>query len=292
MAGGVNLVALTAPSSQYDRVASASAAAVIQGYSTSFGWASRLLTEPVRSHVRNVYALVRVADEVVDDPTTAWSDAERRLVLDRLEAETYDALRTRRSANLVVHAFASTASLVGIDRRLIEPFFSSMRTDLSVRTHDRESFEAYVYGSAEVVGLMCLRVFVRGDDAAYERLAAPAARLGAAFQKLNFLRDVAEDHGVRGRSYFPDLDPERFSDADRDAVLDDVDADLAAAASALPYLPPSSRRAVAAAHALFAALSRRLRATPAEQIRRERVRVPNQVKAAAVARTVLTGRRA
>lgn len=282
-----------APAGRYDRVASASSAVVIQAYSTSFGWACRLLAEPVRSCVRDVYALVRVADEVVDEPCDAWSAEQRREVLDRLEQETYDALRTGRSANLVVHAFAGTARRAGIGPDLVAPFFASMRADLSVRVHDPQSFAAYVHGSAEVVGLMCLRVFTAGDTAAYDRLAPAAARLGAAFQKLNFLRDIAEDHGVRGRRYFPGLDPDAFSDADRDAVLDDVDADLAAAATALPELPPSSRRAVAAAHALFAALSRRLRATPAARIRADRVRVPGPVKAAVLARVALgagTGR--
>ncbi len=213
----------------YDRVASASAAAVIRGYSTSFGWACRLLAEPVRTHVRNVYALVRVADEIVDEPDGGWADGDRGAALDALEAETYAALRTGRSANLVVHAFAVTARRSGIDRSLVEPFFRSMRADLSVTTHDAESYRDYVHGSAEVVGLMCLRVFVDGDDAAYERLAPAAARLGAAFQKLNFLRDVAEDHGMRGRSYLPGVDCSALTDADRDDVLDDIDDDLAVA---------------------------------------------------------------
>jgi phytoene/squalene synthetase len=274
----------------YDRVASASAAAVIRGYSTSFGWACRLLAEPVRTHVRNVYALVRVADEIVDE-TDRWADGDRGAALDALESETYAALRTGRSANLVVHAFAVTARRSGIDRSLVEPFFRSMRADLSVTTHDERSYRDYVHGSAEVVGLMCLRVFVDGDDAAYERLAPAAARLGAAFQKLNFLRDVAEDHGLRGRSYLPGVDCSALTDADRDDVLDDIDGDLAVAAAALPGLPPSSRVAVAAAHGLFTELARRLRATPAEVICRERVRVPDRVKAAVLARVLVTGGR-
>jgi phytoene/squalene synthetase len=277
--------------SRYDTVSSASAAAVIRGYSTSFGWACRLLAEPVRSYVRNVYAFVRVADEIVDEPDPTWPADERRVVLDRLEQETYDTLRTGRSANLVVHAFVRTACLYGIDRRLVEPFFASMRADLSVAAHDGDSLAEYVHGSAEVVGLMCLRIFTGGDELTYQRLAPAAARLGAAFQKVNFLRDLAEDHDELGRIYFPGLNPEAFSDAHRDVLLDDIDADLAAAAVAVPQLPPSSRRAVAAAHALFAELSRRLRATPAAQIRRARVRVPDPVKARILARVLLTGGR-
>jgi phytoene/squalene synthetase len=275
---------------RYDAVAQASAAVVIAGYSTSFGWATRLLVEPVRTHVRNVYALVRVADEIVDAPGE-WPADQRGHLLTVLEEETYQALRTGHSANLVVHAFALTGRRCGIGPDLVEPFFASMRADLSVTAHDAGSFAAYVYGSAEVVGLMCLRVFVPGDERAYAELADGAARLGAAFQKLNFLRDLAEDHDLRGRSYFPGVDVDRLDDACRDALLDDVAADLAAARAVIPRLPASSRRAVRAAHDLFAELARRLRVTPAATLTRTRVRVPDLVKARILVRAVLKGRR-
>ncbi|WP_446719763.1 phytoene/squalene synthase family protein [Isoptericola sp. F-RaC21] len=275
----------------YDAVAVRSAAVVIRAYSSSFGWACRLLGGPVRDHVRTVYALVRVADEIVDDPASGLTGAERGELLTELEREVGRARERGRSSNLVVHAFARTAREFGIGDDLVTPFFGAMRADLTATTHDDASFAAYVHGSAEVVGLMCLRVFVAGDDAAYGRLAPGAARLGAAFQKVNFLRDLAEDQDVRGRSYFPGLDVDAFDDADRDRLLADVDADLAAAAAVIDDLPRSSRRAVRVAHDLFAELSRRLAATPAATIRRERVRVPDLVKArlvaAAVARDVL-----
>ncbi|WP_324650571.1 phytoene/squalene synthase family protein [Georgenia sp. H159] len=280
-----------APTRPYDAVASASAAVVIRTYSTSFGWACRLLAEPEREHVRNVYALVRVADEIVDEPDATWSAPARAVVLDGLEEETYRAVEGGRSANLVVHAFARTARRYGIGRDLIAPFFASMRADLSVSRHDDASLARYVHGSAEVVGLMCLRIFVGGDDDAYARLAPGAGRLGAAFQKVNFLRDLAEDHDALGRTYFPGLDPATFGDAHRDVLLDAIDEDLAAAERALVQLPPSSRRAVRAAHALFTELSRRLRATPAAEIRTRRVRVPDAVKARLVLRSVLSGGR-
>ncbi|HLT83237.1 MAG TPA: squalene/phytoene synthase family protein [Phototrophicaceae bacterium] len=275
----------------YDAVASRSAAVVIRAYSTSFGWACRLLAPVEREHVRNIYALVRVADEIVDDAELGWSAAERGRMLDALEEETGRAMASGRSANLVVHAFARTARLHGIGAELVGPFFASMRADLSVVTHDDASLAAYVHGSAEVVGLMCLRVFVGGDDATYARLAPGAGRLGAAFQKVNFLRDLRQDHDALGRTYFPGLDPAAFSDAHRDALLDDIDADLAAAREALVELPPSSRRAVWLAHALFAELSRRLRATPAVEIRTRRVRVPDAVKAWIVLQAAVVGGR-
>jgi phytoene synthase len=274
----------------YDRVAEASAALVIRGYSTSFGVASRLLAEPVRTHVRNLYALVRIADEVVD--SAGFPEAERAGHLDRLEEETRRAMTSGRSTNLVVHAFGRTARTCGIGADLVTPFFASMRTDLSVTSHDPESLDSYVYGSAEVVGLMCLRAFLTDPaaHASYDELAPGARRLGAAFQKVNFLRDLAEDHDVLGRTYFPGLTPSALTDRHRDVVLDDIDADLRAAALVIPRLPTSSRRAVAAAHALFAELAVRLRATPVERIRAERVSVPTSVKARLVARAVLAAR--
>ena len=274
------------PYELYDEVAEAAADVVIRRYSTSFGLASKLLTGPVRTHVRNVYALVRVADEIVDAPRPDGDAAGQAALLGELRAETLRAMTTGHSANLVVHAFARTARTCQITPDLVEPFFDSMAMDLDRTEHDAESFAAYVHGSAEVVGLMCLRAFLLetpDPDAEYQRLGEGALRLGAAFQKVNFLRDLAADFDELGRSYFPGLDVERFDVATRDRLLDDIDADLAVAAAAIPHLPASSRRAVRAAHALFAELSARLRRTAPEEIRRVRVRVPSPRKAQLVA---------
>jgi phytoene/squalene synthetase len=277
----------------YDAVSEASAAVVIRGYSSSFGLASRLLAEPVRTEVRNVYALVRVADEIVDLPDPGLDVVVRAQMLDSLQQDVRHALQVGHSGNLVVHAFARTARRVGITDELVDPFFDSMRTDLTSTSHDQASFERYVYGSAEVVGLMCLKVFLQDSPAPvadYEALSPGARRLGAAFQKVNFLRDIAEDHDLLGRSYFPGLDPSSFDDSDRDRILDDIEADLDAAARVVPLLPTSSRRAVRAAHATFAELTARLRHTPADQIRRRRVSVPRSVKARLVAGAMLGDR--
>lgn len=279
------------PTSLYDRVAHRSAGMVISGYSTSFGWAARLLDEPVRTHVRSIYALVRIADETVDDPDPTLSPAERSRLLEDLAAETARAVSGARSTNLVVQAFAHTARRHGIGPALIDPFFASMRADLAVSAHDDASLADYVHGSAEVVGLMCLRVFLSGDEDRFTRLAPPAIALGAAFQKVNFLRDLGEDRDQLGRSYIPGLTADELDDATRDRLLDDIDADLALAATALPHLPASSQRAVTAAHAFYSALSRRLRATPAHRIRTTRLRVPDHEKAVIMARALLRSRR-
>ncbi len=260
----------------YDRTAQAAAAVVIGAYSTSFGLAARLLGPRVRPHVRNIYALVRVADEIVDGSAEQAGmplSAQRR-VLDALESETLAAIDDGFSANLIVHAFARTARECGIGADLIAPFFASMRTDLDIAEHDAGSHDAYVYGSAEVVGLMCLQTFVNAGGSnprpADPDLVEGARRLGAAFQDVNFLRDLPHDADALGRDYLGVSDG-----ASRVAVIDRIDADLDAAAAIIPRLPADCRRAVTAAHDLFTALSRRLRRSGDTT---ERIRVPNAVK--------------
>jgi len=274
----------------YDRVAEETAGVVIRRYSTSFGLASRLLGRGVRRHVENIYALVRVADEIVDGGAAeSGADADATAtILDDFESATERAVEIGFSANLVVHAFALTARSVGIGSDLTRPFFASMRADLTDVVHDRRSFDEYVYGSAEVVGLMCLRAFLAdgaGGTTASSRTETDAAalvtgarRLGAAFQKVNFLRDLAADFEELGRSYFPDVDVASFDEPAKIRILDDIDADLRASAQVIPMLPRSSRRAVLLAQGLFVELSRRLRATPADRLVRTRVRVPDAVK--------------
>jgi phytoene synthase len=259
----------------YDRTATDASAAVISAYSTSFALACRLLGPRPRPHVRNVYALVRIADEVVDGPAAAAGlDVEtQRRILDDLETETLAAIERGFSTNLVVHAFAATARETGIGAPLVRPFFASMRTDLETAQHDAASHDAYVYGSAEVVGLMCLHVFVNAGrphpvDPDPE-LCDGARRLGAAFQELNA--------GALGRDYLG-------ARGSRAEVLDRIDADLAAAAAVIPSLPADCRRAVTAAHDLFGALSARLRRHSDGE---GRVRVPDPVKATLAARAWL-----
>ena len=268
--------------SLYDRVAEETASIVIRRYSTSFGLAARLLGPGVRQNVENIYALVRVADEIVDGAAeeAGMDVAGAGLVLDALERETEHAIEHGFSANLVVHAFALTAREVSFGSELTAPFFESMRMDLTQKRHDQASFERYVYGSAEVVGLMCLHAFLLNETVADRaRFDAGARALGAAFQKVNFLRDLSADFETLGRSYFPDVAVGSFDEATKVRLLADIDADLTVSAAVVPDLPGSSRRAVALAQSLFAELSVRLRATPASELVHTRVRVPNLVKA-------------
>ncbi len=265
----------------YDRSARDAAATVIANYSTSFTLATRLLGPRVRPEVRNIYALVRIADEIVDGAaeSAGLPRQTQRLLLDELEADTLAATARGFSSNLIVHAFALTARASGIGPDLVRPFFASMRTDLETTQHDDASHDAYVYGSAEVVGLMCLQVFVNAGRATIAppdpELVDGARRLGAAFQDINFLRDHADDSERLGRDYLGLGDSAR-----RDEVLARINRDLDAAAAVIPQLPEDCRRAVTAAHGLFAELAKRLR----DDDSTGRVSVPTPVKARIAAR--------
>ncbi len=270
----------------YDEASHAAAAVLVRAYSTSFGLATRLLPPEHRTPVRDIYALVRLADEIVDGASgeAGGDTTAAREALDALEERAEQAMATGYSGDLLVHAFGVTARAAGIGTDLTRPFFASMRTDLDTAVHDAASLEAYIYGSAEVVGLMCLRVFLMDRPEAerserYAALAPGAQALGAAFQKVNFLRDLAEDHDVLGRSYLVGIDARHVTEEQKAAALADIDADLRAATAAIADLPAGARRAVGVAAALFTELADRIRATPAAELSRTRVRVPGPVKA-------------
>jgi 15-cis-phytoene synthase len=268
----------------YTQVAQETSAQVIRRYSTSFGLASRLLDPSSRVHIGNLYALVRLADEIVDGVAeeAGLSREKAGEMLDALEQDTERALEVGYSTNLIVHAYAYSARKIGIGTELTRPFFHSMRMDLTETTHTEESFAEYVYGSAEVVGLMCLEAFLDGrpcSESERETMVAGARALGAAFQKVNFLRDLGADVQALGRSYFPGVTPDALTEEAKNQLVDDIECDLAVSAAALPLLPSSARRAVALAHVLFWSLAKRIRKTPAASLQTTRVSVPARSKA-------------
>lgn len=297
---------LATPLGRYTVACERSAARVIDTYSTSFGMATRLLGARHRGHVRNIYGLVRVADELVDGVTgeAGYAPAEQHRELDRLEDDTRAAIARGYSSNPIVHAFAHTAREARIDAELVAPFFASMRSDLPPRPGDEArlvapgtAFDAsahasYVHGSAEVVGLMCLRVFIRDQDPAPEQvtvLERGACQLGAAFQNVNFLRDLADDTDRLGRHYLgPTAGLDSAAQARWVAI---IRAQLAEAEATLPLLPRDAQLAVATALRLFRSLNERLARTPTEQLTQRRVRVPGPAKAWLVARAALDTRR-
>lgn len=277
----------------YTFAAEKSALAVIDAYSTSFGMAVSLLDKKYRQHVANIYALVRVADEVVDGSAAqaklAGGTVDPTVAIDQLEKDVYRALKEQYSTNLVVHAFVNTANAAGIGRELIKPFFDSMRMDLWKTKHDQKSFEKYIYGSAEVIGLMCLKVFLVGENysnADVHTMTSGAQALGAAFQKVNFLRDLAADNAGLGRSYFPGLDPRKLTDAKRDELVADIRNDLKVASKSIRILPKGAQRAVGAAQILFQVLNDMIAVTPAEKLMQTRISVPDWYKVVMIIRVM------
>lgn len=283
---------------RFTRTAEIAASDVIRSYSTSFGLATRLLGARHRQHVRNIYAMVRVADEIVDGVAAeAGLDlGAQNAALEAYIADTHDAMRRGYSTDLVLHAFGRTARTTGIGEELTRPFFESMGADLArpgeqagVTTYDTDAHGRYVYGSAEVVGLMCLRVFLHAErrtSAQLEALEHGARQLGAAFQNVNFLRDIADDTARLQRGYLSES--ATITDADRGRWVDTVRGQLDDAARSIPLLPKDARVAVRTAHGLFSALTRKVAATPAAELYVRRVRVPDAEKAVIALRAIAT----
>lgn len=269
----------------YNEVSQASAQYLTRRYSTSFGLATKLLEKSIRPHIYNIYGLVRLADEVVD----VYGAKDAAQLLDTLESEVYDAIRRGYSSNMIVHAFAMTARQYQIAEPLIAPFFASMRMDAPGSIYAPEKYAAYIHGSAEVVGLMCLRVFCGGDNKQYERLQPGAAALGSAFQKVNFLRDLAEDNNALGRYYFPKGSFATFDEAIKREIITDIEHDFATARPAIQALPSGVRLAVACAANIYMELLHQLTATSAAAIRQHRVRVSNGKKLLIIAKTLAMG---
>ena len=250
-------------------------------YSTSFSLGIRLLSKDSRWAVFSIYGLVRVADEIVD---TFHGYNKEKMLLD-FKAQTYQAMEDGISTNPVLHAFQLAANQFGIGKDLIEPFFQSMEEDLDTSAHSAESYSEYIYGSAEVVGLMCLKVFCSGDDAQYNHLVPFARSLGAAFQKVNFLRDIRSDVDERGRVYFPGVDFNHFTDADKYEIIQDVKKDFSHAYKGIVQLPVGCRLGVYTAYIYYLKLLEKIERTTAVDILESRIRIPNSQKIALLAQS-------
>ena len=253
----------------YDTIALRCSREVTTGYSTSFSLGIRTLARRHRPAIYAIYGFVRLADEIVD----TFFDHRQREMLDRFRADTAEAISDGVSSNPVLHSFQWAVNTYNIDNEFIDAFLYSMEMDLNQKNHDAKSYSEYIYGSAEAVGLMCLRVFCHEDPQLFERLREPARKLGSAFQKVNFLRDIGSDYTVRGRVYFPGVDFGNFSVAEKRRIEEDIAAEFGAALTGIRGLDRGSRRGVYLAYSYYLALFRKIRNTPPEAVTGQRFRI-------------------
>lgn len=259
----------------FNRLSFQCSQSVTSRYSTSFSSAIRLLHPDLREPIHGIYGFVRLADEIVD----TFHEFDKARLLDRFEVETWQAISDGISLNPILNSFQLTVNRYHIDRQLIVAFFRSMRSDLFRQRWENESvFKDYIYGSAEVVGLMCLSVFCEGDQALAASLAKEAARLGSAFQKVNFLRDLKDDTQALGRQYFPHLCSGTFDRATKAAIENDIQLDFQAAYRGIIRLPEKARFGVMIAYRYYLCLFEKIRRLPADTLLKKRVRVPNARK--------------
>jgi len=265
----------------FDETSIAMSRRLALNYSTSFSLGIRLLSKECRWAIFSIYGLVRVADEIVD---TFHGYNKEQMLMD-FKSQTYRAMEEGISTNPVLHAFQLAANQYGVGKELIEPFFNSMEEDLDTSTHNAQSYSEYIYGSAEVVGLMCLKVFCNGNEEQYNHLVPFARSLGAAFQKVNFLRDIRSDVEERGRVYFPGVDFNHFSDSDKYEIIHDVKNDFAHAYQGIVQLPVGCRLGVYTAYIYYLKLLEKIERTTAVDILESRVRIPNTQKIALLAQS-------
>jgi len=247
---------------------------VTERYSTSFASAIRRLHKDLRAPIFHIYGFVRLADEIVD----TFHDHDKKMLLDRFREDTYDAIRRGISLNPVLHSFQRTVNEFGIDQDLVAAFFHSMEMDLEKKSYDGEAYREYIYGSAEVVGLMCLCVFCEGKKALYEKLKGSARSLGAAFQKVNFLRDIRADYNGLSRMYFPGCDFNNFTSRDKKKIEEEILSDFEQAYEGILQLPLKARFGVYLAYRYYMSLFKRIRKLEAARVLEKRVRIPNYYK--------------
>lgn len=247
---------------------------ITQRYSTSFTLGIKTLDKKLHLPIYAIYGFVRYADEIVD----TFHNQDKQALLDRFKKDTYEAIESEISLNPVLHAFQLIVNKFKIDLDLIEAFLHSMEMDLDFKTYNDSKYHEYIYGSAEVVGLMCLRVFCEGDESLYQRLKDPACKLGAAFQKVNFLRDIKSDFEERGRVYFPGVDFNQFDKTVKSLIEEDIQNDFNDSLIGIEKLPKSAKLGVKVAYLYYQKLFDKIKGLPAETITQKRIRIPNSQK--------------
>ena len=259
----------------FNQLAAKCSASVTEAYSTSFYSSVSMLDPSIQPAIHNIYGFVRFADEIVD----TFHNQNQQDLFKRFEDDLNDALERRFSMNPILHSFQITVFEYNIDQELIDAFMYSMRLDLSKKEYtSEEDYKKYIYGSADVVGLMCLKVFVDGDEAQYQKLKHSAMRLGSAFQKVNFLRDIKNDIEVLERSYFPNVDFENLTPEAKDAIVKEIEEDFEEAYKGIIQLPSTARFGVYTAFKYYSQLLRKLKRTPSSHILDTRIRIQDHVK--------------
>ena len=266
----------------FDQVSERCSKIVTESYSTSFTLATKMLDFSIRQDIYNIYGFVRFADEIVD----SFHEFNKKELLDLFEKDLKKSINDKISLNPILNSFQKTLHKYDIDYELVDSFLNSMKLDLDKNKYlSKKEFDQYVYGSADVVGLMCLKVFVKGNQQQYEELKPYAMSLGSAFQKVNFLRDLKADHDGLNRSYFPNLNIEKFDESSKQRILNEIDQDFSHALNGIFKLPSSAKFGVYTAYKYDLKLLNKLRKTHPLKIKSSRIRVPNYQKVNVLARS-------
>ena len=252
-------------------------------YSTSFSLGIKFLGKEIQDDIHSIYGFVRFADEIVD----SFHGYDQEYLMGQFEYDLYNALEHKISMNPILNAFQKTVHQYEIDHELINKFLMSMKMDLDRQMHNRETYNDYIVGSAEVVGLMCLKVFVDGDEATYKKLTPSAQKLGDAFQKVNFLRDLKDDYETLGRTYFPDVDISQFGTSEKIKIEKEIEEDFQAALVGIRQLPKVAKSGVYLAYVYYQNLFTKIKRVPAHRILSERIRIPNIKKIGLMANSLL-----
>lgn len=259
---------------------------VTKTYSTSFSSAVKMLAPGIRQDIYNIYGFVRFADEIVD----SFHDYNKEELFDLFERDLAAALHNKISLNPILNSFQHTVSKYGIPDELINAFMESMKMDLIKTDYTTHEYNQYIYGSADVVGLMCLKVFVKGDTAKYDELKNSAMKLGSAFQKVNFLRDLKTDFEDLNRTYFPDTDLSQLDDISKQKIIEEIESDFKIGYEGILHLPLEAKFGVYTAYVYYKKLLSKLKQTPSAEIKNTRIRVPDYQKYGLFAKCYLTYR--
>jgi|TARA_B110000908_G_scaffold161693_1_gene206330 phytoene/squalene synthetase len=259
----------------FDEVSNDCSKIVTKTYSTSFSLATKMLSKSIRQHIYNIYGFVRFADEIVD----SFHDYDKAVLFEDFYTDLEKSIKNKIHLNPILNSFQATYHKFNIDKDLVDSFMSSMEKDLHKKKYmTNQEYEEYIYGSADVVGLMCLKVFVNGDSKKYEELKSFAMSLGSAFQKVNFLRDLKDDFEILNRTYFPETDLNELNEESKIKIINEIEADFKEGLNGIKKLPIEAKFGVFMAYRYYSQLLKKLKKTPALEIKNTRIRVPNYKK--------------